>query len=160
MIKVIVITKNKHRIITKFGSKIKKAKRFRKLVKTCGESHIAKVCLVDMSTVEAPPKGLVRERGMMWCSYCKKQRHFRSNYRGDDYSYCEVCGISDADFWIKSHNQLWSNKNPPEVYNVTTQEDRAEVRQEKMDKKRERREARKAKAEAEAAKAAKKKRRA
>lgn len=156
MIKVIVVTKNNQRIITKFGRKLKKAKRFRKLVKECGHAHIAKVCLVDDSEIKAPEKGLERIPGHLWCPYCGKQRQFKGNYRGDDYQWCEVCQISDSDFHVKSINSLWTSRVAPDRFFVTTQEDRSEAREEKKEKRKERAERRRQKAEAEAAKAAKK----
>lgn len=57
-------------------------------------------------TVTFSPKGEKTRRGQLWCPYCNKWRHFKY----DDYlgvNKCNICGISDRDFYVCKYNGLW-----------------------------------------------------
>jgi|SRR5690606_26018257 len=56
----------------------------------------------------APPSSeKVRDR--LWCPYCREWRKFYANQVG--YTACEVCGVSDMDYYIRQYNRLWG-RNP------------------------------------------------
>lgn len=112
--KIVVITKNNKRIITRFRDS-KLAKAFRLAVKKWEDPHVAKICTVSAKP-KYPEKGEQRERGKLWCPYCAKHRAFRKAYRGDDYRWCEICGISDADFHVKVINKLEADANGEKSY--------------------------------------------
>lgn len=43
--------------------------------------------------------------GRLWCPYCREWRKFGENQIG--YTVCEVCGISNRDYYIRRYNHLW-----------------------------------------------------
>lgn len=52
------------------------------------------------------PGGIKLERHELWCPYCARVTKFRRHYRLD-LCYCERCGISDRDFYVRKANNLW-----------------------------------------------------
>ena len=59
------------------------------------------VSLVDPIPVAKDKKG---KDGELWCPYCGEYRKFKSN---DGYRRCEMCGVSEESFWVKTYNKLW-----------------------------------------------------
>ncbi len=50
------------------------------------------------------PSGLVLEKGMFWCPYCKQKVMFvKDKYLG--IKRCPICGISENDFHVKRENK-------------------------------------------------------
>lgn len=47
--------------------------------------------------------------GMLWCPYCGEWRYW---YKWYDYKKCKVCGISDADFYVRKINHLFPSPRP------------------------------------------------
>lgn len=52
----------------------------------------------------APPSSK-RTSDRLWCPYCRGWREFAANRLG--YSVCEVCGVSDMDYYTRRYNHLW-----------------------------------------------------
>lgn len=102
--KVIVITKNNKKLVTRFRN-LPDAKVFRDKIKEMKHSHVDKVCLVS-TKIKYPDAETKAERGKLWCPYCGKHRAFKKGYRGDDYRWCEICGISNGDYHVKAINKL------------------------------------------------------
>ena len=48
-------------------------------------------------------------RNKFWCPYCGEEQRFMSREDGD-YLFCEICGISNRDFYVKKINLLDSHK--------------------------------------------------
>lgn len=77
--------------------------------KTEEHYHKFKKVLSDYTNLEfhsinireaSPPEGK-GPKGTLWCPYCSKWRKF-SNDNG--YSRCEICNISNQDFYTKNYN--------------------------------------------------------
>ena len=43
--------------------------------------------------------------GRLWCPYCREWREFDANRKG--YTVCEVCGVSDMNYYTRRYNHLW-----------------------------------------------------
>lgn len=59
--------------------------------------------IISRNIAFAPPKELQLKRKEWWCPYCCKPRRFHD----DDYlgvRRCDICGISDQDYWVKRYN--------------------------------------------------------
>lgn len=59
-----------------------------------------------------PPEGTPRGKRQLWCPYCHKWVRFKHRQMGGYLSQskkAECCGISDNDFWVKTHNKLWES---------------------------------------------------
>ena len=55
-------------------------------------------------TKPAPPSS-EKVPGRLWCPYCRGWRKFDANQEG--YTVCEVCSVSDMDYYIRRYNNLW-----------------------------------------------------
>ena len=58
------------------------------------------------------PKGWTSSRAKkgvikLWCPYCAEPRMFRTARFNKKYRVCEICGVSDAEYYVKKENQLW-----------------------------------------------------
>lgn len=99
------------------NSSLKRTKEYLKVIRE-KYSHRDDVIIEIISRSHAfePPADLHLHvgRDQLWCSYCAKVRKFKKGQvECDGVSYmsdakiCEICGMSDRDFYIKSHNKLW-----------------------------------------------------
>ena len=62
----------------------------------CPENHVP------------PPDFVVDKRKYLyWCPYCQEIRHFMEDSVFPGYRHCEICHISDADYYIRLFNQLF-----------------------------------------------------
>jgi len=52
----------------------------------------------------APPSS-EKIPGRRWCPYCRGWRKFATNRLG--YTVCEICGVSDTDYYTRRYNHLW-----------------------------------------------------
>src|SRR5690606_35063306 len=52
----------------------------------------------------APPSSK-RIPDRLWCPYCRGWRKFVANR--SRYTVCEVCGVSDMDYYTRRYNRLW-----------------------------------------------------
>ena len=52
----------------------------------------------------APPSSK-KASGRLWCPYCRGWREFDANQAG--YTVCEVCGVSDREYYTRRYNHLW-----------------------------------------------------
>lgn len=52
----------------------------------------------------APPSS-EKVPGRLWCPYCREWREFVANQWG--YIVCEVCGVSNMDYYTRKYNHLW-----------------------------------------------------
>ena len=82
-------------------------RRAKKLVERIKE-QVGKRATVDLisKTVAFKPKGVKPHRSWYWCPYCNQWRVFLYN----DYigvNKCNICGISDQDFYVRKYNELW-----------------------------------------------------
>jgi len=82
-------------------------RRAKKLVEKIKE-QVGKRATVDLisKTVAFKPKGVKPHRSWYWCPYCNQWRVFLYN----DYigvNKCNICGISDQDFYVRKYNELW-----------------------------------------------------
>ena len=82
-------------------------RRAKKLVEKIKE-QVGKRATVDLisKTVAFKPKGVKPRRSWYWCPYCNQWRVFLYN----DYigvNKCNICGISDQDFYVRKYNELW-----------------------------------------------------
>jgi hypothetical protein len=59
-----------------------------------------------------PPDGFqVDKRGhLYWCPYCQEIRRFKEDHEFTGYHHCEICHISDADYYIRKFNHLFDNE--------------------------------------------------
>jgi len=55
-------------------------------------------------TKPAPPSS-EKVPGRLWCPYCREWRKFDANQIG--YIVCEICGMSNKDFYTRQYNHLW-----------------------------------------------------
>lgn len=53
-----------------------------------------------------PPEDYRRVGKRRWCPYCGKVRLFKLD-RVWNSRRCPVCGISEADFYVRHYNKLW-----------------------------------------------------
>lgn len=82
-------------------------RRAKKLVDKI-KGQVGKRATVDLisKTVAFKPKGVKPYSSWYWCPYCNQWRVFLYNdYTG--VNQCNICGISDQDFYIKKYNKLW-----------------------------------------------------
>lgn len=73
------------------------------------KAQVGKRATVDLisKTVPFKPKGNKPHRSWYWCPYCNQWRVFLYNdYLG--VNQCNICGISDSDFYVRKHNALWN----------------------------------------------------
>ena len=54
---------------------------------------------------KAAPPSSEKVPGRLWCPYCRGWREFGENQVG--YTVCEVCGISNRDYYTRRYNNLW-----------------------------------------------------
>lgn len=52
----------------------------------------------------APPSS-EKVPGRLWCPYCREWRKFTANKV--EYTVCEVCGVSDTNYYTRQYNHLW-----------------------------------------------------
>lgn len=60
-------------------------------------------------TIAFKPKGVKPHKSWYWCPFCNQWRVFL----WDDYlgvNRCNICGISDNDYWVKKYNNLWERE--------------------------------------------------
>ena len=85
-------------------------RRAKKLVEKI-KKQVGKRATVDLisKTVAFKPKGVKPYRSWYWCPYCNQWRVFLYNdYLG--VNRCNICGISDQDFYVKKYNNLWEKE--------------------------------------------------
>lgn len=85
-------------------------RRAKKLVEKI-KKQVGKRATVDLisRTVAFKPKGVKPYRSWYWCPYCNQWRVFLYNdYLG--VNRCNICGISDQDFYVKKYNNLWEKE--------------------------------------------------
>lgn len=56
----------------------------------------------------APPSS-EKVPNRLWCPYCREWRDFDENQAR--YTVCEVCGISDKDYYIRRYNHLFNSQS-------------------------------------------------
>lgn len=69
-----------------------------------------KVYLISC-TKAIPPKPQWRRSTFkhLWCPYCAAERRFKDNKQWGT-KQCPVCGITTADYWVKTYNHMWPSK--------------------------------------------------
>ena len=85
-------------------------RRAKKLVEKI-KKQVGKRATVDLisKTVAFKPKGVKPYRSWYWCPYCNQWRVFLYNdYLG--VNRCNICGISDRDFYVRKYNNLWGKE--------------------------------------------------
>lgn len=101
--RVIVRLSNDDQIVCRFRKKVS-ARVFQEI----GEQYLKKyhqnvegvyICRVDKV---AKPRG-EKTPGSHWCPYCADWRRFKSV---GGLNRCEICLVSDKEFWVKHHNQI------------------------------------------------------
>lgn len=50
-----------------------------------------------------------KQRGHLYCPYCRVNRRFQ-NIEKTGNKHCPICNISDADYYVRKYNKLWSTK--------------------------------------------------
>ena len=55
--------------------------------------------------LEPAPPSSKKVPDRLWCPYCREWREFDANRAG--YTACEVCGVSDMDYYTRRYNHLW-----------------------------------------------------
>jgi len=95
--------------ITRFNGEsdkqaLRKARKFAQRVEEEIPDHEG-IFLIDTLNPTSPPSGAKRPSGKFWCPYCADWRTFKPWY---DYLRCEVCNISNEDWYVKKYNRLWS----------------------------------------------------
>ena len=68
-------------------------------------------------------------RNKYWCPFCGGEHRFVIMEEGD-YLFCEICGISDRDFYVRKMNRLDSHKLSDQKKQDKTR--RADKRQKKL----------------------------
>lgn len=85
-------------------------RRAKKLVEKI-KKQVGKRATVDLisRTIAFKPKGVKPYRSWYWCPYCNQWRVFLYNdYL--DVNRCNICGISDRDFYVRKYNNLWEKE--------------------------------------------------
>ena len=59
---------------------------------------------------EPAPPSSKKVPDRLWCPYCREWRKFDANQAG--YTACEVCGVSDMDYYTRRYNHLWGYNSP------------------------------------------------
>lgn len=104
-----------YRVIVKLKNEDQYVCRFRKktsarVFKQIGEKYLVKafdqvegiyIARVDKPT--GPSPDLEKPPGDHWCPYCISYRHFKLI---GGYTRCEVCWVSDKEYWVKRYNQV------------------------------------------------------
>ena len=86
-------------------------KKLYKMAKAKYEDTPIKVFISTRSNPRRPPKDLKLPPGKLWCPYCNRPRRFKY----DDWfgvNKCQICGISDDDFYVKGYNNTWGRDKP------------------------------------------------
>jgi hypothetical protein len=83
-----------------------KAKAYAKKLKEADTDSSTKIDLVSGTKAYPPRRGVVIPRGHKWCPYCVQPRIFIEN-KTLGVKKCQVCGISDSDFYYKKYNHSW-----------------------------------------------------
>lgn len=65
-----------------------------------------KIGVVSLSKAYKPDNNKKKVHGKMWCPYCREYRTYKFD---GSYKRCELCGISDNDFYVKVYNGIWPN---------------------------------------------------
>jgi hypothetical protein len=60
-------------------------------------------------TVAFKPKGQRPHKSWYWCPYCNQWRVFLYDEYFDR-NCCNICGISDNDFYVKKYNGIWERE--------------------------------------------------
>jgi hypothetical protein len=55
------------------------------------------------------PRGEKPHKSHYWCPYCVKWRVFLYDEK-TGYNHCNICGISDSDFYVRKYNSLWKRE--------------------------------------------------
>ena len=102
--KAVVVKHNKLRSIIRFNNDEHLEKFYQKVVKIGFEAHI-----VDCNKATPPPEDYKprSNKRIMWCPYCATKRRFKKH---NSYRKCEICGISDGDFYVRIYNKLDGGK--------------------------------------------------
>lgn len=62
------------------------------------------VYIIDCKQETAPAEDYQPKKGhIYWCPYCSAERKFNPWY---DYRRCEICNITDFDFYVRKYNHL------------------------------------------------------
>lgn len=83
-----------------------KAKAYAKKLKEADEEGNMKIDLVSGTKAYPPKKDTKIPRGHKWCPYCVQPRIFIED-RSLGVKRCQVCSISDSEFYYKKYNRAW-----------------------------------------------------
>ena len=83
-----------------------KAKAYAKKLKEADEEEELQIDLVSGTKAYGPKRDTVVPRGHRWCPYCVQSRRFIEDKKLG-VKKCQVCGISDSDFYYKKYNRSW-----------------------------------------------------
>lgn len=106
MVAVIIYNEN-HKHMEKFFQKGGKygARRYYRRVKRLFEDKEVEIKIISLINPSPLDPDKKQRKGELWCGYCREFRKFKRGEYGT--RECPVCGISDADFYVRNHNHLW-----------------------------------------------------
>ncbi len=64
--------------------------------------------LFNRSRPTPSPDGFRPKPPVFWCPYCAAPRKFvRSSFNPKKYNVCEICEITDSNYYVRKENNLW-----------------------------------------------------
>jgi hypothetical protein len=98
--KAVVVKHYNLKSMVRFKSDIPINEFYLKAVEMGFEAYI-----IDCKNATPPPKDYKHKGNnrYMWCPYCADKRRF---YKSNNYLKCEICGVSDAEFYVRVYNKL------------------------------------------------------
>ncbi len=101
----VVVEQGDEHWVEKFQDKEEAEQYFNTIQLSCGNTPV-KRGVVSTRKAFRPPEGPGQKGGRYWCPYCVAYREF---VHDDTHGVkrCNVCRISDRDFYVKKYNKLW-----------------------------------------------------
>ena len=96
--KAVVVKSDNLKSIVRFEKEGHARKFYNRVIDEGFEAHI-----IDCNKATSPPEDYKSRKKRLWCPYCAKTRRFK---KFNNYKKCEVCGISDGDFYVRVYNKL------------------------------------------------------
>lgn len=102
----------KFRITGNDGEPIKDVyQKVKKVIEQIKEKLGDRKCTIEAisNTHAFKPQGIRPSIKYMWCPYCVKYRIFVVTDDSGNKK-CPICGISDQDYHVKKHNDIWKKE--------------------------------------------------
>lgn len=96
-----VIRNSKGTVIERVITRFREEQHYKKFIKILSDHTKLEFYTVNIRKA-AEPQDRRGPKGTLWCPYCSDWRKFHSE--GDGYKRCEICTISNQDFYTKAYN--------------------------------------------------------